>query len=71
VDAVTENDIVALYRRVDIRPPKHVAQSMRDLSSKRYNRLKAVQGKTGHVALSRTGEDFVLHELMKRKTTAP
>jgi hypothetical protein len=67
--AVSEDDIVALYRRVGNRPPKHVAQSMRDLSSKRYLRLKAVAGKSGHVNLSRPGEDFVLHDLMKRKAT--
>jgi hypothetical protein len=69
VDSFSEDDIVALYRRAGIRPPKHVAQSMRDLSSKRYLRLKAVAGKSGHVNLSRPGEDFVLHDLMKRKAT--
>jgi hypothetical protein len=68
-DSFNENDIVSLYRRADIRPPKHVAQSMRDLSSKKYLRLKAVVGKTGHVNLSRPGEDFIMHDLMKRKAT--
>jgi len=69
MDSFNEDDIVALYRRGAIRPPKHVAQSMRDLSSKRYLRLKAVQGKAGHVELSRPGVDFVLHDLMKRKVS--
>jgi hypothetical protein len=68
-DSFNEDDIVALYRRAAIRPPKNVAQSMRDLSSKKYLRLKAVVGKSGHVTLSRAGEDFVLHDLMARKTT--
>jgi hypothetical protein len=67
--SLNENDIVALYRRAAIRPPKNVAQSMRDLSSKRYLRLKAVEGKGGHVTLSRGGEDFVLHDLLTRKPT--
>jgi hypothetical protein len=65
----SEEDIVALYRRAAIRPPKHVLQSMRDLSSKKYLRLKAVEGKSGHVTLSRPGEDFVLHDLLMRKPT--
>jgi hypothetical protein len=63
-----EADIIALYRRAAIRPPKNVAQSMRDLSSKKYLRLKAVEGKSGHVTLSRPGEDFVLHDLLARKS---
>ncbi len=68
VSEFNEADIVTLYRRGGIRPPKHVSQSMRDLASKKkYGRLSAVQGKAGYVALSRTGEDFVLHDLMKRK----
>jgi hypothetical protein len=68
VDDANETDIVTLYRRSGLRPPKHVAQSMRDLSSKKkYGRLDAVKGKTGYVALSRTGEDFVIHDLIKRK----
>lgn len=66
-DSFNEDDIVALYRRAAIRPPKNVAQSMRDLSSKRYLRLKAVEGKSGHVTLSRPGDDFVLHDLLTRK----
>ena len=70
VDDANETDIVTLYRRAGLRPPKHVNQSMRDLASKkRYGRLDAVQGKAGYVALSRTGEDFVLHDLMKRKSS--
>jgi hypothetical protein len=64
-----ERDIVALYRRGAIRPPKHVAQSMRDLASKKYLRLNAVKGKAGHVTLSRIGADFVLHDLMERKAS--
>jgi hypothetical protein len=70
VEDANETGIVTLYRRGGIRPPKHVSQSMRDLSSKKkYGRLDAVQGKAGYVALSRTGEDFVIHDLMKRKPT--
>jgi hypothetical protein len=63
-----EAGIVELYRRAGIKPPKHVNQSMRDLASqKKYGRLNAVSGKAGYVALSRTGEDFVLHELLNPK----
>lgn len=68
MDDANETGIVALYRRGGLRPPKHVNQSMRDLSSKKkYGRLNAVHGKAGYVALSRIGEDFVIHDLMKRK----
>jgi len=68
VDDANETGIITLYRRGGLRPPKHVNQSMRDLSSKkRYGRLDAVKGKGGYVALSRTGDDFVIHDLMKRK----
>ncbi len=68
VDDANETGIVTLYRRGGLRPPKHVNQSMRDLASKKkYGRLDAVQGKAGYVALSRIGEDFVIHEFMKRK----
>ncbi len=68
VTEVNESDIVGLYRRGGIRPPKQVSQSMRDLSSKKkYGRLDSVR--SGYVALSRIGEDFVIHDLMKRKTT--
>jgi len=70
VNDTNETGIVTLYRRSGLRPPKHVNQSMRDLSSKKkYGRLDAVQGKAGYVALSRTGEDFVIHDLMKRKSS--
>lgn len=66
VAEVNETDIITLYRRAGIRPPKQVNQSMRDLSSKKkYGRLNSTR--SGYVALSRTGEDFVLHDLMKRK----
>lgn len=69
VDSFSEDDIVTLYRRGGIRPPKHVAQSMRDLSSKKYLRLEAVKGKAGYVKLSRVGADFILHDLLKRKAS--
>ncbi len=69
IDSFNESDIVALYRRGAIRPPKHVAQSMRDLASKKYLRLEAVKGKAGYVTLSRIGADFILHDLMKRKAS--
>lgn len=66
VTEFNETDIVTLYRRGGIRPPKQVSQSMRDLSSKKkYGRLDSIR--SGYVALSRIGEDFVLHVLMKRK----
>ncbi len=68
-DSFNESDIVALYRRGAIRPPKHVAQSMRDLASKKYLRLEAVKGKAGYVTLSRIGADFILHDLMERKAS--
>jgi hypothetical protein len=62
-----ETDIIQLYRRADIKPPKNVGQSMRDLSSKKkYGRLDAVTAKVGYVTLSRVGEDFILHNLFKR-----
>ena len=62
-EMVDENGIVELYRRAGLRPPKNVSQSLRDLSSKKYGRLEAVEGNTGHVRLSRVGEDYVLHDL--------
>ena len=69
VDSFNEGEIIALYRRGAIRPPKHVSQSMRDLASKKYLRLDAVKGKAGYVALSRIGADFILHDLMKRNAS--
>ena len=59
-----ESDIIELYRRANIRPPRNLTQSLRDLASKKkYGRLEAVEGGTGHVRLSRSGEDFVIHDL--------
>ncbi|HRH22891.1 MAG TPA: hypothetical protein PLB51_02805 [Candidatus Paceibacterota bacterium] len=63
-ETANERDIVELYRRSGVRPPKNIGQSMRDLSSKKYMRLEAVKGEPGHVRLSRTGEDVVIHELL-------
>jgi hypothetical protein len=61
-----ENDILELYRRANIRPPKNIAQSLRDLASKKkYGRLEAVNDQPGYVRLSRVGEDFVLYDLRK------
>jgi len=59
-----EGDILTLYRRADIRPPKNIAQSIRDLASKKkYGRLEAVKDEPGYVRLSQVGEDFVLYDL--------
>ena len=63
VEFLDEKGIVDLYRRAGLRPPKNVAQSFRDLSSKKYGRLESAPGKNGHVGLSRVGEDFVLHDV--------
>ncbi len=62
-DEIDEKGIVELYRRAGLRPPKNVAQSLRDLASRKYDRLEAVAGQPGYVRLSRVGEDFVLHDL--------
>jgi uncharacterized protein with von Willebrand factor type A (vWA) domain len=64
-EIANEHDILELYRRANIRPPKNIAQSVRDLASKKYNRLEAVKGKAGYVQLSQAGEDFVLYDLSK------
>ena len=63
VESMDEKGIIDLYRRAGLRPPKNVAQSLRDLCSKKYGRLESVAGKNGHVGLSRIGEDFVLHDV--------
>ncbi len=63
VESLDERGVVDLYRRAGLKPPKNVAQSFRDLCSKRYGRLESVEGKNGHVRLSRVGEDFVLHDV--------
>lgn len=62
-DVVDEKGMIELYRRAGLRPPKNVAQSFRDLSSRKYGRLEAVEGQAGYVRLSRVGEDYVLHDL--------
>lgn len=63
-ETANERDIVELYRRAGMRPPKNIRQSMRDLASKKYLRLEVVKGEPGYIRLSRTGEDTVLHELI-------
>ncbi|HEY2033405.1 MAG TPA: hypothetical protein VGH02_06920 [Rhizomicrobium sp.] len=63
-DAVNERDVIELYRRAGMRPPKDVTQSFRDLCKKKYFRLEPVDGARGHYRLSRAGEDFVLHDLI-------
>lgn len=65
-DSASEKDVVELYRRAGIRPPKDVMQSFRDLCSKKYMRLEAVEGERGCVRLARAGEDFVLHDLLAK-----
>jgi hypothetical protein len=62
-----ESDILEIYRRTNIRPPKNIAQSLRDLASKKYGRLEAVKEKVGYVRLSRSGEDFVLYDLKPKQ----
>ncbi len=65
---VNENDILEVYRRANIRPPKNIGQSLRDLSSrKKYGRLEAVKDQPGYVRLSQAGEDFVLYDLQSQK----
>lgn len=65
--AANEADVLEIYRRANIRPPKNIAQSFRDLASKKYGRLEAVKDKPGYVRLSRVGEDFVLYDLKPKK----
>jgi hypothetical protein len=62
-EAANESDILTLYRRANLRPPKNIPQSVRDLSSKKYGRLEVAKDKPGYVRLSQTGEDFVLYDL--------
>lgn len=64
---VNEADVLEIYRRSNIRPPKNIGQSLRDLASKKYGRLEAVKDKPGYVRLSRVGEDFVLYDLKPKK----
>lgn len=66
-EEMNEMDVIELYRRGDLRPPKAITQSFRDLSSKRYMRLESIKGKKGYFRLSRTGEDFVIYDLLKAK----
>jgi hypothetical protein len=66
-ETFNEKDVVELYRRAALRPPKDIAQSFRDLYSKKYMRLEAVDGEKGHVRLSRVGEDFVIHDLLAKE----
>ena len=67
-DAVNEKDVIELYRRAGMRPPKDVTQSFRDLCKKKYMRLEPVQGARGAYRLSRVGEDFVLHDLLAKRS---
>lgn len=65
---VNETDILEVYRRANIRPPKNIGQSLRDLASKKkYGRLEAVKDQPGYVRLSQAGEDFVLYDLQPKK----
>ena len=65
---VNESDILEAYRRANIRPPKNIGQSLRDLASKKkYGRLEAVKDQPGYVRLSQAGEDFVLYDLQPKK----
>lgn len=66
-ETFNEKDVVELYRRAALRPPKDIAQSFRDLYSKKYMRLEAVDGEKGHVRLSRVGDDFVIHDLLAKE----
>lgn len=60
-----ERAVVELYRLAGLRPPKDITQSFRDLASKKYLRLELVEGKRGSYRLSRTGEDYVIHDVLK------
>lgn len=64
-EKLNEMEVLALYRRTNIRPPKNIGQAMRDLSSARYMRLKSVKGEKGYYQLAQAGEDFILHDLGK------
>ncbi len=65
---VNESGILEIYRRANIRPPKNIGQSLRDLASKKkYGRLEAVKDQPGYVRLSQAGEDFVLYDLQPKK----
>lgn len=66
-EMVDEKSVIELYRRAGLRPPKNVMQSLRDLASKKYGRLEAVDGYAGYVKLSRVGEDFVIHDVIGKK----
>lgn len=61
---LNERDIIELYRRTNLRAPKNVGQSFRDLASKRYLRLESVEGKNGYYRLSRAGEDVVRFDII-------
>lgn len=63
-ESVNERDVIELYRRAGMRPPKDVSQSFRDLCKKKYFRLEPVEGARGNYRLSRAGEDYVLHDLI-------
>lgn len=69
-EEVDEKGLVELYRRAGLRPPKNIAQSLRDLASKKYGRLESVSGKPGFVRLSRVGEDFVIHDVIEKQKKA-
>lgn len=60
-----EKSIVELFRRAGLRPPGNLRQSLRDLSSRKYNRIEAVSDQPGFVRLSVAGETFVLHDVRK------
>lgn len=60
-DKFNEDDVRQLYKLANIRPPKNIGQSLRDLSSKKrnYMRVEPAGGNTGHFKLSHAGEIFV------------
>jgi len=66
-ESFREKDVIELYRRAAMRPPKDVSQSFRDLCKKKYFRLEPVPGERGAYRLSRAGEDFVVHDLLPKK----
>jgi hypothetical protein len=67
LEKASEKDVLELYRRAGLRPPKDIVQSFRDLCSKKYMRLEVPEGERGFVRLARAGEDYVLHDLIATK----
>jgi hypothetical protein len=65
-ESANERDVVELYRRAGMRPPRDISQSFRDLCKTKYFRLEPVPDERGAYRLSRAGEDFVLHDLIPK-----